>query len=69
MEKARRGFAAMPPDRQRELASRGGKAAHRKGTGHEWTVEEARRAGSKGGTAGWNKRRQLLEDTVKGRQN
>ena len=44
--KTERGFAAMHPDRQREIASEGGKAAHQKGTAHEITSEEARRAGS-----------------------
>lgn len=41
-----RGFASMDPERQREIASEGGKAAHQKGTAHEFTSEEARRAGS-----------------------
>ena len=41
-----RGFASMDPQRQREIASEGGKAAHEKGTAHEFTSEEARRAGS-----------------------
>ena len=41
-----RGFASMDPERQREIASEGGKAAHEKGTAHEFTSEEARRAGS-----------------------
>lgn len=44
-----RGFAGMDPERQREIASKGGKAAHAKGTAHEFTSEEARRAGAKGG--------------------
>lgn len=47
--KERRGFASMSPERQREIASKGGRAAHEKGTAHEWTPEEARRAGRKGG--------------------
>ena len=47
--KERRGFASMSPERQREIASKGGRAAHEKGTAHEWTAEEARRAGRKGG--------------------
>ena len=47
----RRGFAAMDPARQREIASRGGKASHEKGTGHEWDRESAREAGRKGGIA------------------
>ena len=41
-----RGFASMDPDKQREIASEGGKAAHEAGTAHEFTSEEARRAGS-----------------------
>ena len=41
-----RGFASMDPERQRQIASEGGKAAHEKGTAHEFTSEEARRAGS-----------------------
>lgn len=46
-----RGFAGMDPDKQREIASKGGKAAHEKGTAHEFDSEEAQRAGSKGGKA------------------
>ena len=49
--KSNRGFAAMDSARQREIASLGGKAAHQKGTAHEFTSEEARIAGSKGGKA------------------
>ena len=47
--KSRRGFASMDPARQREIASRGGRAAHAKGTAHEWSADEARSAGRKGG--------------------
>ena len=47
--KSRRGFASMDPNRQREIASKGGKAAHQKGTAHEWTSDEARVAGRRGG--------------------
>lgn len=47
--KSNRGFASMSPERQREIASKGGRAAHEKGTAHEWTADEARRAGRKGG--------------------
>jgi hypothetical protein len=39
----------MSPEKQREIASKGGRAAHEKGTAHEWTAEEARAAGRKGG--------------------
>ena len=49
MSKEERGFASMNPARQREIASKGGRAAHQKGTAHEWTREEAREAGRKGG--------------------
>ena len=49
MGKEQRGFASMDSNRQREIASQGGKAAHLKGTAHEWTAEEARDAGRKGG--------------------
>jgi general stress protein YciG len=44
-----RGFASMDRTKQREIASKGGKAAHEKGTAHEWTPDEARNAGRKGG--------------------
>ena len=49
--KERRGFASMSPEKQREIASKGGRAAHMKGTAHEWTSEEARAAGRTGGRA------------------
>lgn len=49
--KSKRGFAAMDARKQREIASKGGKAAHKKGTAHEFTPEEAREAGRKGGEA------------------
>ena len=49
--KTKRGFAAMDRIKQREIASKGGKAAHEKGTAHEWTIEEAKEAGRKGGAA------------------
>ena len=51
MAKQYRGFASMDPEIQRRIASKGGKAAHAKGRAHEWTVEEARIAGKKGGQA------------------
>ena len=47
----KRGFASMDAARQREIASKGGRAAHEKGTAHEFTPEEAREAGRKGGQA------------------
>ena len=49
--KSGRGFAVMDPKRQREIASEGGKAAHLSGNAHEFTTEEARKAGRKGGQA------------------
>ena len=49
--RSNRGFASMDPSRQKEIASKGGKAAHAKGTAHEWTPDEARQAGRKGGEA------------------
>ena len=51
MAKEDRGFASMDRSKQRDIASKGGKAAHQKGTAHEWTSEEAREAGRKGGMA------------------
>ncbi|MEG3939142.1 KGG domain-containing protein [Microcoleus sp. S36b_A3] len=50
-EKSKRGFASMDAEKQRAIASKGGKAAHAKGTAHEFTSEEARQAGQKGGEA------------------
>jgi len=44
-----RGFASMDDDKQREIASQGGRAAHEKGTAHEFDSQEAREAGRKGG--------------------
>ena len=51
MAKEDRGFASMDRAKQREIASKGGKAAHQKGTAHEFTPEEAAIAGRKGGRA------------------
>jgi general stress protein YciG len=47
----KRGFAAMDREQQRVIASQGGRAAHRKGTAHEFSSEEARKAGYLGGKA------------------
>jgi uncharacterized protein len=58
-----RGFASMDRAKQREIASKGGKAAHQKGTAHEWTSEEARDAGRKGGIASHQRRREQLCDS------
>ena len=61
MAKEDRGFASMDRAKQREIASKGGKAAHQKGTAHEWTSEEARDAGRKGGIASHRRRREMLQ--------
>jgi uncharacterized protein len=62
--KERRGFASMSPEKQREIASKGGRAAHAKGTAHEWTSEEARSAGRKGGQISRGGRGRLPEEPV-----
>jgi general stress protein YciG len=57
-----RGFASMDRSKQREIASKGGKAAHQKGTAHEWTSEEAREAGRKGGMASHRRKQEQTPD-------
>lgn len=52
----------MDRAKQREIASKGGKAAHQKGTAHEWTSDEAREAGRKGGMASHRRRKQMVDD-------
>ncbi len=54
----------MSPEKQREIASKGGRAAHQKGTAHEWTSEEARSAGRKGGQISRGGRGRLIEPTM-----
>ena len=49
MSLSKRGFASMPQAKRSAIAGKGGIAAHKKGTAHTWTSEEARKAGSKGG--------------------
>jgi hypothetical protein len=61
-----RGFASMDRVKQREIASKGGKAAHQKGTAHEWTSEEAREAGRKGGMASHRRRKEMMGDQGEG---
>ena len=61
--KSNRGFASMDPQRQREIASEGGRAAHEKGTAHEFTSEEAREAGRKGGMARSANRRNAMNQS------
>jgi uncharacterized protein len=48
-KKSVRGFAAMDTEKQREIARKGGRAAHEQGVAHEWSSQEAREAGKKGG--------------------
>ena len=57
-EKKDQGFRVMDPNLQRQIASKGGKAAHAQGTAHEWTEEEARKAGRKGGLESHRRRRE-----------
>jgi general stress protein YciG len=61
--KERRGFASMSPEKQREIASKGGRAAHQKGTAHEWTSDEARSAGRKGGQISRGGRGRLVDNS------
>lgn len=61
-----RGFASMDPERQRQIAREGGKAAHIKGTAHEFTSEEARNAGRKGGETVSKDREHMAEIGRKG---
>jgi general stress protein YciG len=63
-QKARKqGFASLSPQRRHEVASLGGKAAHRDGNAHEWTHEEAVAAGRKGGTISRRKpRKKIVEE-------
>jgi general stress protein YciG len=64
VRKERRGFASMSPEKQREIASKGGRAAHEKGTAHEWTPDEARNAGRKGGQISRGGRGRLMTTTA-----
>lgn len=67
-KKARRGFASMDEEKQREIASKGGRAAHEKGTAHEFTPDEAREAGRKGGESVSRDREHMAEIGRKGGQ-
>jgi uncharacterized protein len=64
--KERRGFASMSAEKQREIASKGGRAAHQKGTAHEWTSDEARSAGRKGGQISRGGRGRLADEQASG---
>ena len=58
----------MDRSKQRDIASKGGKAAHQKGTAHEWTSEEAREAGRKGGMASHRRKQEQQQQTPGGRR-
>lgn len=62
----KRGFASMDEDKQREIASKGGEAAHESGNAHEFDSEEARKAGKKGGEAVSQDREHMAEIGKKG---
>ena len=66
MAKEDRGFASMDRHKQRDIASKGGKAAHQKGTAHEWTSEEAREAGRKGGMASHRRKQEQQQQNDEG---
>jgi len=59
--KSKRGFAAMTPEKQHEIASKGGRAAHAKGTAHKWNPKTAAVAGAKGGAVSRGGRGKLLQ--------
>ena len=61
MADGRQGFASMPEAKQREIASKGGKAAHQKKTAHEWDAAAAREAGRKGGQTTARRRKDRQE--------
>lgn len=61
MERKKRGFGSMDKDKQKAIASMGGKAAHERGTGHQWTPEQAREAGILGGKKRAEQRRRQRE--------
>ena len=64
----KRGFAAMDPEKQREIAAKGGRAAHEQGTAHEFTEAEARAAGAKGGESVATDREHMREIGRRGGQ-
>lgn len=61
---SKRGFASMDNEKQRIIASKGGKAAHAKGTAHEWSSDEARAAGRKGGESRGTRNRPNQNSTL-----
>lgn len=67
--KSRRGFASMSPEQRARIASLGGRAAHASGNAHEYTSEEAREAGRKGGVAVSQDRSYMAEIGARGGRN
>jgi general stress protein YciG len=65
---ATRGFAAMSQEKQKQIASEGGRAAHKQGVAHEWNSEEARQAGRKGGQTVSQNREHMSEIGRRGGQ-
>lgn len=65
-DKEKRGFASMDPEKQKEIAREGGKAAHEEGKAHEFTPEDARKAGKKGGEEVSKDREHMSEIGKKG---
>ncbi len=66
---SKRGFASMDEEKQREIASKGGKTAHERGTAHEFTSEEAQEAGRKGGETTSQDREHMAEIGREGGKN
>jgi general stress protein YciG len=67
-KRSTRGFAAMSPEKQKQIASEGGRAAHRQGVAHEWSSDEARTAGRKGGQTVSQNREHMSEIGRRGGQ-
>ncbi|MEO5967318.1 MAG: KGG domain-containing protein [Ferruginibacter sp.] len=61
---SKRGFASMDQAKQREVSSKGGKAAHVSGRAHQFDSEEARAAGKKGGSASSRNRESSRDDII-----
>jgi general stress protein YciG len=68
VNKSKQGFASLPPERRSEIAGMGGRAAHAQGAAHEFTPEEAKAAGTKGGVAVSKNRKHMVEIGRKGGQ-
>jgi general stress protein YciG len=66
MAKSNRGFASMGPEQRRAIASMGGRAAHKRGTAHQWDESEAAEAGRKGGLAVSKNRKHMAKIGRKG---